>query len=308
MRRWYGVGAMGLLWLLFVAACVVSAAAAGAVVYSLRHPPRMSYARALGRGLETDPAALGLEYESATFRLSDGSPSPGWRLVGRRGDGPVVVVVHGWGNGRYGMLGQCGELADFASQVVVFDLPGQGESPVGRSTAGEREVDDVLAVVSEVGVDRPVVLAGYSMGATVAMGAGVLGGGRIAGVVAEGPYRLWSDAVRGTLRRRGYPHWPIVWLAGLLVAVWMPRVAKADGVALAGALPGRLLVLHGTEDWLCPVSSARQMAEAAGDRGRLVLFAGAGHEGLWAYDARLYRRSLEAFFKAVEADVSGGCG
>ncbi|HEX7008361.1 MAG TPA: alpha/beta fold hydrolase, partial [Phycisphaeraceae bacterium] len=271
---------------------------AAAVIYQIRHPPRKTFAVALAHGDPTEPSELGYASQSVTFTLPDGTTTPGWIIDGRSHDGPTVIIVHGYGDSRYGALSWLPLVAPHAQRVVLFDLPGQGESQAKASGGGLREPADVLAVLDQIDAPQGAVLFGYSMGAGIAIAAAAQAGQRIVGVIADGPYRDWDEPLRSHFRARRYPIFPILPLAGLILR-WVARgFDRFDRAAYAAQVRGPLLVLHGSEDELCPIESARAIALTA-PRGRLVEFPGGHHLDLASIDAPRYRAALEAFFREI---------
>ncbi|GAB4193024.1 MAG: alpha/beta hydrolase [Phycisphaeraceae bacterium] len=295
---------MGLLVLLLVAVVLLWLIGAVALVYALGHPPRKTFAVALAQGDPTEPADLELDAEAVTFSLSDGSRSPGWVIKGSATDGPTVVILHGYGDSRYGSLLRVPLVQPFSRKVVVFDLPGQGESESKRGYGGLREPRDVLAVLSQLepGDAERIVLLGASMGAGVAIAAAAEAAGElrraIIGVIAESPYRFWDEPLHNLFRFRRYPRRPIIPLAGLWFRLTAKGFREFDRAGYAGRLNCPLLVLHGSEDRLCPVTSAKQIADAA-SHGRLVLIEGAGHNDMACEFADVYARAIGDFMKTL---------
>ena len=89
----------------------------------------------------------------------------GTKLNGfRAGDGPTVLLVHGWSDRAASLGAFVGPLVDRGFTVVGVDLPGHGDSPGGRTNAFEiasalRDIDRALG-----GVDAIVA---HSIGALV---------------------------------------------------------------------------------------------------------------------------------------------
>lgn len=318
---------MGLLYLILFAILLLWLLASAGLVYGLTHPKRKTFAVALAKGDPTDPADLQLRAREVTFTLSDHSRSPGWVIEGGDAGGDIgegdprqlrssrlggvtVVIVHGFADSRYGALKRVPLIVPYAKRVVVFDLPGQGESEARQGYGGLREPDDVLAVLGQLPPELPpedakrIVLLGSSMGAGVAIAAAAKAEGElrraIVGVIAEGPYRLWDEPLHNLFRCKRYPRWPVIPLAGL----WLRLTAKGfkdfDRAKHAGRLACPLLVLHGSEDDLCPITSARQIAEAA-PAGRFVEIAGGGHNDLPGGHEQAYSAAIENFMKNLGA-------
>jgi len=99
------------------------------------------------------------------------APVDGFRLVyDRAGDGPPVVLLHGWPGDRGDYRLVAPALADVAD-VVVPDLRGFGESdgPAAGPDeyAGAAQARSVLGLIEELDL-RQVVLAGYDIGSRIA--------------------------------------------------------------------------------------------------------------------------------------------
>ena len=286
---------MGLL--IFLATTVVLLTLIGtvAVIYKLQHPVRKTYAYALAKGLPTEPSELGLSYTDRRFEFSDGTVTSGWVIDGLLVDGPICVVTHGWSSSRYASLLKVPLLASFTSRVVVYDMRGHGESSAGVCGVGTSEVVDLVQIINQL-EDRetPVVLFGISMGAGVSIAAAAEGEGvsqRVVSVIAEGPYRRFLEPIVGHLKCLKIPDFPVAQLATGYMAWRLGGLQGFDRVALAKKIACPLLVLHGSEDPICRLDSAREIAEVA-VRGRLVVFEGGGHSDLAMVDHQLYVRSL----------------
>jgi uncharacterized protein len=309
---------MGLLLLLFIAIVLLWLLAAAGLVYALSHPKRKTFAVALAKGDPTDPADLELDAQEVTFTLTDGSRSPGWVIQGNDAQGPTVVIVHGYGDSRYGSLTRAPLVVPTAKRVVVFDLPGQGESESRRGYGGLREPDDVLAVVGQLEKQdaQRVVLLGVSMGAGITIAAAAKATketvsdtvldtdtvsdirGGIVGVIAEGPYRHWDEPLHNVFRKHRYPRWPIIPLAGLWLGLTARGFRDFDRAGYASKLTCPLLVIHGSEDTLCPITSAREIAEAAAV-GEFIEIDGGGHDDLSCNHEQAYRDAVGDFLKRL---------
>jgi pimeloyl-ACP methyl ester carboxylesterase len=100
------------------------------------------------------------------------SPVDGFSLAyDRTGDGPPVVLLHGWPGGR-GDYRLVAPLLAGAADVVVPDLRGFGESdghPVApdEGYTADAQARSVTGLLDELGLG-PVVLAGYDIGSRIA--------------------------------------------------------------------------------------------------------------------------------------------
>ena len=90
-----------------------------------------------------------------------------YRFGSQRTDAPAVLAVHGITATSYAWLAVAAALADDASLIAV-DLRGRGESRGLPGPFGlDAHVDDLVAVLDAMSLQRPVVV-GHSMGSYVA--------------------------------------------------------------------------------------------------------------------------------------------
>lgn len=107
-----------------------------------------------------------------------------------RGDGDVVVLIHGVGMRLEAWAPQIDALAP-ACRVVAVDMPGHGESrPLSSGPRLPDYVGWCIRFIEELG-SGPVSLAGHSMGAMIA-----------GGVVAEAPHLVRRVALLNGVYRR----------------------------------------------------------------------------------------------------------
>ena len=269
----------------------------------LTRPPRRTYASALARALPGDPgeALGGRPYESWTLK-SRGLELPVWEIEGDAPGGAVAIFLHGWGDGRIGALTRMAPFLPRCARLLAIDLPGHGDAP-GACSLGAHEARDVRALLDHAlrGDDR-AVLVGWSMGAGIAVEAAAGADERIAGVIAEAPYRRAITPARNVLRNAGLPHRlnlaPAIALLGVRFGRG-PAWRGFDRGELASDLPGPLLVIHGVDDEVCPIRDAREVAANARvatlcevERGR--------HNDLWT-DQRHRERVTEAIGAFLDA-------
>jgi pimeloyl-ACP methyl ester carboxylesterase len=103
--------------------------------------------------------------KSAVVNASDGVPIH----YADTGKGePALVFIHCWGCNRSFWENQVAEFSK-TNRVVTIDLPGHGESGVGRKNwTIEGYGEDVKTVVAKLGLKK-VVLVGSSMGGPIAL-------------------------------------------------------------------------------------------------------------------------------------------
>jgi pimeloyl-ACP methyl ester carboxylesterase len=139
------------------------------------------------------------------------------------------------------------------------------------------------------------VLFGYSMGAAIAIDAAIACGDQVDAVVADSPYRNFTQALAATLRANALPARGIA-----PMAAWLARVPGGTVAERAGRLTQPLLVLHGTGDVIATHDEARRIAQAA-PRGAFVEFEGAAHLQASVDQPLEYAQALRRFIDAQSA-------
>jgi pimeloyl-ACP methyl ester carboxylesterase len=92
----------------------------------------------------------------------------------RHGEGPAVVLVHGFGSSRlqnWKSTGWYGGLADAGFSIVAMDCRGHGDSGKPHDPAAyghDRMAEDVIRVIDGCGLPSALVL-GYSMGGFIGL-------------------------------------------------------------------------------------------------------------------------------------------
>lgn len=230
--------------------------------------------------------------ERLSFTTRDGHRLSGFAA----GDGPVVLLVHGWGEWAANLGAFIGPLTHAGYRVAGFDLPAHGDSSgvvtdALVNAAGIRDAADYLG-----GVDAVV---GHSMGAhgvTLALHQGLevkavallAPAVRLYGVDRFGQmFKLPERAVRGlqaTIERR-YGR-----------SVWDDLAA--DRLAVDLDVPA--LIVHDADDDQISASDRRSLSEAW-KGSRMVMTEGLGH-GRIVRDEEVI--SLVVGFLGEHADLS----
>lgn len=81
-----------------------------------------------------------------------------------KGEGPLVVMIHGVGLRSEAWNGQIDALCE-RFRVVAIDMPGHGESPVPTNEFKLPSYTDAIAAV----IDEPALVVGHSMGGMIAL-------------------------------------------------------------------------------------------------------------------------------------------
>lgn len=166
------------------------------------------------------------------------------------GDGPLVVMAHGFAGSRQMMQGYALTLAHAGYRVLAFDFEGHGRHPVPMSGdvtsidgTTRRLVDQTLQIVSAASPRQPVALLGHSMATDILIRAQISAPDLLGPVIAISAF---SQAVTATqpasmLMITG------AWEAGLrdfarrAVVLVDPRVGEGD-LALSDGVTRKAIV------------------------------------------------------------------
>ncbi|MCB0997321.1 MAG: alpha/beta hydrolase [Acidimicrobiales bacterium] len=239
-----------------------------------------------------------------------GSPHLSWhklRVQGRRaevglgGDGPIVVLLHGWAVSGRTYRKAHHRLLEQGYRVVAPSLPGFGSTTAlprhDLDLAGYAEW--VAALLDELGVDEPAAVLGHSFGGGVAVQLATEHPGRVRALVLVNSVggSVWrpEDDDDATQHLADRPIWdwglhftrearnvlPVVARDILRNVVINPRsfvrvaglARRADLRAQLEALRDRdlpIVVLWGDEDRILPRSSLVALAAAGGADTRVI--------------------------------------
>ncbi|MDA0296640.1 MAG: alpha/beta hydrolase [Planctomycetota bacterium] len=289
---------MELLLLFSIAATIVVILMVLATMREATRPMRRTMGWALGRGMPTDPGDVDAPFESWEIDRPGGVRLPVWDVPGHFDDGPILVMIHGWGRSRLTWLPHLEDWRRRGSRVVMVDLRGHGDAEPDGAGLGDTDVEDLVTLLDRLDApeEKAIIVIGRSLGATVAILAAAQTD-RIDGVVAVAPYETLRVPLRQRLRLRGLPSSYVSWLAiqGLRIIRRHPRSTRA--AAARTQIP--ILVVLGDADPISPPGDAIAIAEAAPE-GRREIVAGAGHGNHWD----LARERLDAAVDQLILDAS----
>jgi pimeloyl-ACP methyl ester carboxylesterase len=178
----------------------------------------------------------------------------GWSL----GDGPVVLLVHGWSGLADDMSELATGLARAGFRAVSFDLPAHGASP-GRRTSLVEWVRVLRSLSEQLGGVQ--VLIGHSLGAvavTLALEAGVPAQGAVLLAPPMGP-TLFLSRIR---RFIGLAESHASGMERRLVARIGRELAYFDVTRAAASLDRPVLILHDPADAEVPWTDGQAVARA----------------------------------------------
>ncbi|MGE5476905.1 MAG: alpha/beta hydrolase [Bacteroidales bacterium] len=200
-------------------------------------------------------------------RTSDGLVVTGWYAPPRQAGRSTIVYCHGNARTLAHRAHKARRLLDAGYGVFLVGYRGYGGNP-GRPSENGLYADARAVVGWLMGRGVPatrLVLYGESLGTGVATQlATELADLR--GVVLEAPFTRLPDLA------------PVYLPPGFAPAVMLDQY---DSIAKMGGVRARLLVVHGEDDGVVPVSMGRRLLQAAATDAEGVFIAAAGHNNVW---------------------------
>lgn len=204
----------------------------------------------------------------------DGVRLAGWYVPSADGAGPrapTVVLVHGHGSNKSGMLRHGSALHEHHN-LVAFDLRNAGQSTGDRTTMGFEERADLRAVIDwleRTKGPKQIGVIGSSLGAATAI-LEAADDPRVDAIVIDSMHaRLEFAVARRLLRNNQFVvpgTWAIFTAAEMRTGTDLADADPLDAVAAVGDRP--LLITHGGGDSLdVPAQSSQLIERAAREAG-----------------------------------------
>jgi len=219
--------------------------------------------------------------------LSEAEPfqvrAAGTRLRGARiGQGPAVLLVHGWGGGGSQLAAFVPPLLAAGLGVVAFDGPAHGAS-AGRTSTMPEFADAAADVARRFGVRAAI---GHSLGAA-AVAIALHHGLSLDAAVLVAPPRAATVIIDGFCAALGLAEVTRNRMRERLERRVGVRIADLDLPALVAGLRTPALVIHDTGDREVPFEDGAAVA-AAWPGARLLSTAGLGHRRILRDPGVLY--------------------
>jgi pimeloyl-ACP methyl ester carboxylesterase len=251
-----------------------------------------------------DPAAaFGIRSRTVPIRSELGE-NPAWLVPGR--ERTWAIVVHGINaTSQTGLrIVPAQRRAGHPTLLITKreDL-GAPESPDGFHHMGLTEWRDLGAAARYAFAQgaRRLVLVGYSIGGAIVtqfMQRSPLAP-RVAGLVLDAPVLDWQAVLSFNATEMGFPSFlskPVEWAIGARIdADW----ESLDAIDHPEDFQLPILLFHGTEDDVVPISTSDDFAAELPNRVTYFRVPEAGHTEEWNVDPRLYERRLGAFLRRV---------
>ena len=299
--EWHTDEADGFVQLMGVAAVDESRREVTRILGSGDMPPVGAKARLENLVFDGDPGGLGLPFSEVSYESPVG-PMPAWLVC--EGSSAWAIFVHGRGSNQREVLRILPTLsAQGLTTMAIWYRNDEGvaESASGRYDYGASEWADLEAAVRlalDAGASE-VVLVGYSMGGGIV--SSFLLESELASevdlVILDSPMLDLRTTVDSALADAGIPG-PLralgTWFTGWRFGVdW----ETTDYVRRADEFRAPMLILHGTDDNLVPVSLSDRFVELLQSPVTYERFDGAHHTGAWNVDHERYEATVAWFLE-----------
>jgi len=272
------------------------------------HPARRPLTEDEVTAVRRSAQALDAEMEDVAITAPDGAVLRGWTLRPHHGNGNAVILLHGLGDNRIGMMGYAQLLLAHGFSVLLPDARAQGLSGGSLVTYGLLERNDIRQWVDFLSARaNPGCIFGFgeSMGAAQLLQS-LDSGTHFCAVAAESSFATFREIAYD---RMGQPlhlgPWvgrtvfrPLVEVA-FLRARWkyglaMGKISPEDSVAASGV---PVLLIHGQVDGNIPVRHSR-LIQARSPKTPLWEVPGADHCGAISTAPREFEKRLVQWFGA----------
>ncbi|GEM_PF-253117 len=235
------------------------------------------------RRMNSTLANWGLQYEDIYFQAADGTRLNGWYVPLGKGEmaSPLQdktfessTLVTLWLHANAHNISEAydGEMMaliqrHLKTNLFIFDYRGYGRSEGEVSESGTySDARGALDYLRERGVAADtVILFGHSLGSAVAVD--LAAENTVRGLILWSPFTSVADIARY--------HYPILGHFYTLLP-WLPGI-KYDSISKIGSVGSPLLIIHGHDDMLVPLSMGKKLYDEAKVEKKIVVLRGADH-------------------------------
>lgn len=230
-------------------------------------------------GQEASPRHIGLDYEDVFFQAEDGTALTGWLIPGPP-EAPLVLFCMGNAGNISHRLETIQMLHELGVAVFIFNYRGYGQSEGQPSEKGLYL--DVNAAMQEVlkrgwQTDQ-IVIFGRSLGAAVGLEA----------ALRFSPGGLIMESAFTSITAMGRHHYPLL----NLFLGWLID-AQFDNLGKISSLNTPLLLIHGTNDQICPPEMAETLYAKAPEPKTFYWVNQADHNNGYLVGGARYRAVLK---------------
>jgi uncharacterized protein len=287
---------------------IIAAIAGWIVAPWFLHPFRRVLTPDLVRNADVAFSQIHARREDFDVRAHDGVLLRGWKVRTAQPNGDWVLVFHGVGDNRIGVLEHALVLLSDGYSVVMMDARAHGESEGPMATYGWIERRDTQAIVDALEASehpRHLFALGESMGAGIALQSAAVVP-RIEAVSAEAAFASLREASYDYAGLRRSPWlgktlfapgtWTMIYRAEHIANLPAAEVSPMKAVA-ERAFP--VLLIRDSADVALPCRHTKMIFEAAIGRKEMWVVPGAYHTAALGSEPVEFRRRVLAFFDSL---------
>ena len=249
--------------------------------------------------------AASATWQSARITAADGAPLSAWLFTPRQPNGSAVILLHGVGDTRRGVLYHAQFLLQAGFTVLAPDSRGHGASGGDMPTYGIREASDIHAWATGLFRTLPIERLyglGESMGAAILIES-LTREPRFRAVVAECPFTTFQDVAYCRLEHISglgrWASWPVAQTGFLYVRLrYGVDLRQASPAAAIGATRVPILLIHGTGDVNIPPRQSQTLHALNPQATSLWLVPGAVHVSAVSACPEEYVRKVVEWFRS----------
>ncbi len=211
-----------------------------------------------------------------------------------------MVMLHEWGGSRLSALQRVPLVIKYVSKVILPESRRHGDAEGGLCSLGTaNEVDDLLALLDQLGDERKFVLFGCSIGSITCIQA-ALNHPAVVGVIADCPHADTTDLMRAYCRSHILPGKVLIPIVGLLLRLRFKAIHEWNSGKMVERIDCPLLILHGRKNEVTSIESARSLVDAAA-QAEIVEFPEGHHLDLHLECPSGYSKAIQSFLRVCEA-------
>lgn len=247
----------------------------------------------------------GSTWEPLRVTARDGVALDAWLFTPPSPNGSAVLLMHGVGDTRLGVLGQARFLLRDSFTVLTPDCRGHGASGGDLISYGIQEAGDVGRWADRLFQERSVQRLyglGESMGASILLES-LPSEPRFRAMVAECPFSTFEEVAYDRLEQRlglGRPaSWPVVQIGFLWARLrYGLDLRRASPAAAVRSTHVPILFIHGDGDRNIPLRHSRALHSLNPGATRLWEVPGAGHVSALSAQPDVYARTVAGWFRS----------
>jgi uncharacterized protein len=242
---------------------------------------------------EAPPGTEGVWFDSADGTRLFGWLIPAYGRAGETADHATILHVHGNAGNILSHQWFTEHLPPAGFNVFLFDFRGYGQSQGSATRRGPLIADteaalDALLVRDDIDPNR-IGMYGQSLGGSIGINV-MAEREEILAAALESPFASWRDIAANALGGD-----PPFFLSSWLAAILIPDHARPlDAIQ---QIDRPIVLLHGTDDHIIPISHSERLADAGGENVRLITFDGGDHNVLRATNPEVDQVMIEFFRK-----------